>query len=315
MKAGMQSNLTIICSKMNQKLRFTASFTTILLLGVVAFTCQTRHLGGLQSRSDSHAAAVSSSAPPLDQSTSQELSASAMEKQCVAAATAATVDPVAEFIDLVNEKLVTLIKPEQWAKTLWDKAQWERIAAVVKLTDEESVNLQKRLEQFDLAKVLLSLNSNLTPAARASELVKAKQQMGDWFTTQLGKKRADEIILSNQLSERDTNEQEASRAVSRMSDTLNLSEDQKVQLQAGLVERELNPLILPMATMQIVGTLQTEPPVPDISEDIEKTLTPIQWQMYQKLSATNRQKEEELKDMGEMMSGLLPALAEEIFKN
>ena len=238
-----------------------------------------------------------------------------MEKQSVAAATAATVDPVAEFIDLVNEKLVTLIKPEQWAKTLWDKAQWERIAAVVKLTDEESVNLQKRLEQFDLAKVLLLLNSNLTPTARASELVKAKQQMGDWFTTQLGKKRADEIILSNQLSERDTNEQEASRAVSRMSDTLNLSEDQKAQLQAGLVERELNPLILPMATMQIVGTLQTEPPVPDISEDIEKTLTPIQWQMYQKLSATNRQKEEELKDMGEMMSGLLPALAEEIFKN
>lgn len=300
---------------MNQNLRFTASFTTILLLGVLAFTYQTRHLGGLQSRSDSHAAAVSSSTPSLDQSTSQERSAAAMEKQSSAATMAATVDPVADFLDTVNEKLVALVKPEQLAKILWDKQQLERIAAVVKLTDEERVNLQKRLEQFDLAKASLFLNSNLTPAARASELAKAKQQKVEWFTTQLGKKRADEIILSNQLHERAATEQRASLAVSRMSDTLNLSEEQKEKLQVGLVERDLNPRTQPMLAAKVHGTIQTEPSVPDISEDIEKILTPAQWQIYQNLSATNRQKDEELKDMAGMMSGLLPTLFEELFKN
>ena len=302
-------------SKMNQNLRFTASFTTILLLGVLAFTYQTRHLGGLQSRSSSHAAAVSSPTPSSDQSTSQELSAAAMEKHSLAAATAATVDPDADFMDTVNKKLVTLIKPEHYAKTLWDKEQLERIAAVVKLTDEEGVNLQKRLEQFDLAKASLFLNPNLTPAARASELAKAKQQKVDWFTTQLGKKRADEIILSSQLHERAATEEQASQAVSRMSDTLNLSEEQKEQLQAGLVERDLNPLTLPMLVTKVYGTIQTEPPVPDISEDIEKILTPIQLQMYQNPSAINRQKDEELNDMNGMMSGLLPTLFEELFKD
>ena len=300
---------------MNQNLRFTASFTTILLLGVLAFTYQTRHLGGLQSRSDSHAAAVSSSTPSLDQSTRQERSAAAMEKQSSAATMAATVDPDADFIDTVNEKLVALVKPEQLAKILWDKQQLERIAAVVKLTDEERVNLQKRLEQFDLAKASLFLNSNLTPAARASELAKAKQQKDDWLSTQLGKKRADEIIRSNQLHEHSATELRASQAVSRMCDTLNLSDDQKEQLQAGLVERDVNPRTQPMLAAKAYGTIQTKPPVPNISEDIEKILTPVQWQMYQSLSATNRQKDEEIDDMAVMMRELLPNLFEEIFKN
>ena len=297
---------------MNQNLRFIASFATIFLLGVLAFTYQTRHLGGLQSRSDSHAAAVSSSTPSLDQSTSQELSAAAMEKQSLAAATAATVDPVADFMDTVNEKLVTLVKPEQLAKILWDKEQLERIAAVVKLTDEERINLQKRLEQFDLAKASLFLNSNLTPTIRASELAKVKQQRVEWFTTQLGKQRADKIILSNQLHERAATELRASLAISRMNDTLNLSDGQKEQLKAGLVERDLNPLTQPMLTAKVCGSILTEPPAPAISEEVEKIVSPAQWQAYQNLDATTRQRGDE---MSEMMSGQLPNLFEEIFKN
>jgi hypothetical protein len=78
---------------MNQNLRFIASFVTILLLGMLAFIYQTHYLGGLRSRSDSRAVAVGSSASSLEQSTRQE-SAAAMEKQSLAAATVATVDPV-----------------------------------------------------------------------------------------------------------------------------------------------------------------------------------------------------------------------------
>lgn len=300
---------------MNQNLRFTASFTTILLLGVLAFTYQTRHFGRLWSGSDSHAVAVRSSTPSLEQSTIQEMSAAALEKQASAAATDATVDPVVDFMDTINEKLVTLIKPEQLAKILGDREQLGRIAGVVKLNDEERVNLQKRLEQFELAKASLLLNPNLTPAARASELAKAKQQKDDWFSTQLGRIKSDEIIRSNHLHEHATTERRASLAISRMSDTLNLSEDQKEQLQVGLVERDLNPVTQPMLAVKVFGTIQTEPPDPDISEDAEKILTPAQWQTYQIQNATNRKKDEELNDMAAMMRELLPNLFEEIFKN
>ena len=295
---------------MNPNLRFTASFTTIFLLGAMAFIYQTRYLGGLQSRSDSHAAAVSIPGSSLDISTSQEISAAAGEKQSPVAV--AIVDPVADFMDTINEKLVTLIQPEQLAKILGDKTQLERIDVVVKLTAEERVNVQKRLEQFDLTKCLLLLDPNLTPAARAVELAQAKQQKDAWFSTQLGKKRSDEIILANQLHERAATELRVSLAVSRMNDTLNLSDGQKEQLQAGLVERDLNPQTQPMLTTKVCGTIQTEPPSPDVSEDVEKIVSPAQWQSYQKQAATNRQKDEA---MTEMLSGRLPTLFEEIFKN
>ena len=282
---------------------------------MLAFTYQTRHLGRLRGRSVSHAVTVNSAAASLDQSTSKELSAAALKKQSYAAATDASVDPVADFMDTINEKLVTLIKPEQLAKILGDREQLERIAGVVKLTDEERINLQKRLEQFELAKASLLLNSNLTPATRANELANAKQQKDDWFSTQLGRMRSEEIIRSNQLHEHAATERRASLAVSRMNDTLNLSDDQKEQLQVGLVERDLNPVTQPMLAVKIYGTIQTNPPDPDISEDAEKILTPAQWQTYQIQNATNRQKDEEIDDMAVMMRELLPNLFEEIFKN
>ncbi len=300
---------------MNHFFSFIASFTTIFLVGALDFVYQTRYLGGLQNRSDSHAAALSSSALSLDQSMSQELSAAVMEKQSPAVVTALTVDPVADYMETINKKLVTLVKPEQLAKILGDRKQLKRIAGVVKLTDEERVNVQNRLEQFELAKASLLLNSKLTPAARASELAKAKQQKDEWLSTQLGKQRADEIIRSNQRHEHAATEQRASLAISRMSEILNLSENQKMQLHAGFVERALNPQTQPMLAAKVYGTIQTEPPVPDISEDAEKILTSAQWQVHQNQVATNRQTDEELNDMAGMMSELLPKLFEEIFKN
>jgi hypothetical protein len=300
---------------MNQNLRFTASFTTILLLGILAFIYQTRYLGGLQIQSNSQAAAVGNCAPTLDQSTKPEGSAAAMEKQSPATATVATVDPVAVFMDTINEKLVTLVKPEHLAKIIGDRTQLERVAAVVKLSDEERENVQKRLEQFEIAKCSLLLNPNLTPAARASELAKARRQKDDWLSAQLGKKRSDEVTRASQLHENAATELRASLAVSRMSATLNLSDEQKKQLQAGLVERDLDPLTQPMLSAKVYGTIQTEPPVPDISEDAEKILTPAQWQFHQTQHAAKSQENEELSEMSEMMSGLLPTLFEEIFKN
>ncbi len=298
---------------MNQNLRFTASFTTILLLGVMAFTYQTHYLGGLQSRSDSQTSAVSSFVSSLEQSTKQEGSAAAMEKQ--SPATAASVDPIDVFMETINEKLVTLIKPEQLAKILGDKTQLERISAVVKLSDEERENVQKRLEQFEISKCSLLLNPNLTPAARASELAKAKQRKDDSLSTQLGKKRSDEVIRANQLHENAATELRASLAISRMAETLNLSDEQKEQLQAGLVERDLNPPTQPMLSARVCGTVQTDPPAPDISENAEKILTPAQWKIYQTRDTTNSQKDQELNEMAGMMSGLLPTLFEELFKN
>lgn len=297
---------------MNHNLRFTASFATILLLGMLAFTYQSRHLDWLRSRSDSPVAMVRSPAPSQYSSTSQEVSAATLEEQHPAAVTA---DPVAEFIDTINEKLVTLIKPESLAKILGDRTQLERISAVVKLTDEERISVQKRLAQFDLAKCSLLLNPNLTPTARAGELAKAKQQKDDWFSTRLGKMRSDQIILSNQLHERAVTERRASLAVSRMSETLDLSDEQREQLQVGLVERDLKPLTQPMLAAKFFGTMQTEPPVPDLSEEAEDILSPAQWQAYQKQGAINRQKDEEFNEMAGMMTGLLPTLFEEIFKN
>jgi hypothetical protein len=299
---------------MNQNLRFTASFMTILLLGILAFIYQTRYLGGLQIQSNSQAAAVGSSASFLEQSTTKESSAATV-KQSPAAATVATVDPVAVFMDTINEKLVTLVKPEQLAKILRNKTKLERVTAVVKLSDEERENIQKRLEQFDIANCSLLLNPNLTPAARASELAKARKQKDDWLSAQLGKKRSDEVTRASQFHENAATELRASLAVSRMSATLNLSDEQKKQLQAGLVERDLDPLTQPMLSAKVFGTIQTEPPVPDISEDAEKILTPAQWQFHQTQHAAKSQENEELNAMGEMMSGLLPTLFEEIFKN
>jgi hypothetical protein len=299
---------------MNQNLRFIASFVTILLLGMLAFIYQTHYLGGLRSHSDSRAAVDASSASFLEQSIRQE-SAAAMEKQSPAAAKVSPVDPVADFMETIDEKLVTLIKPEQLAKISGDRTQLERITEVVKLTDEERENIQKRLEQFEISKCSLLLNSNLTPATRASELVKAKKQKDDSLSAQLGKKRSDEVIRANQLHENTATELRPSLAVSRMATTLNLSDKQREQLQAGLVERDLNPSTQSMLAARVHGTVQTEPPPPDISEDAEKILRPAQWQIYQTRNATNSQKDEELNAMGGMMSGLLPSLFEELFKN
>lgn len=299
---------------MNRNLRFTVSFTSILLLGVLAFTYQTRYLRVLQSRSDSHTAAVSSSAPSVNQFTSQKSSA-AMEKQSPPAATVATVDPIADFMEAINEKLVTLIKPEQLAKFFGDKTQLERIATTVKLTDEEHVNVQKRLELFDLTKCSLLLNPNLTPAARANELAQAKQQKDQWLLTQLGKKRSAEVILANQLDENAATEQRALSAVSRMSETLNLSDPQKEQLQAGLVEHDLTPQTQSMLAIRVYGTIQTEPPVPDISEDVEKILTPAQLKIYQTPNVSILQDDKQRNEMAGMINGLLPTLFEEFLKN
>jgi hypothetical protein len=215
-------------------------------------------------------------------------------------------------------KLVTLpqrSEPAHLAKLLWDRQQLERIAMVVKLADSERANIQKQLEQFDLAKAVLFLNPNLTPTARASELAMAKRQKNDWFVTELGKQRADEVILADQLHENTATEQGATQTVSRMNDTLNLSDEQQKQLLAGLVERDLNCLTQPMLAAKVSGTIQTEPPLPDISEDAEKILTPTQWQMYQDPGNTNRQKAVELEGMVKVMIGLLPASFAELFKN
>jgi hypothetical protein len=263
---------------MNQPSRFTAAFVVTLSLGTLLYSHQTTQLNDLQRRTKAQVIAARDSAPSLPETTMPESSMAAPGKPNPAAE-----DPAAVFMSMLMEKVVTFMKPDDLAEVLGDGGYFENILSAVKLTDEERASIQQRLKQFNLKKTALFVNANLTPAARAAELAAAKQQREEWLVAKLGKERADAAILSIQLHERASAEKRASEAVLRMDYSLNLSDAQKNQLLAGLIKRDLTPATAEaMLNQETYGGINIEPPVPDLSADMEKILPPAQWQLYQK---------------------------------
>ncbi len=265
--------------------RLSATSGIVLLLGVLMFTHQTQRLRELQKRSDLLAATARATDPSFDGSTPPESPMAASRKPCPAP----NPDLPGEFITRLKEKLVSSIKPEHLTGYLGDEGQFERIAATTNLSDEERAIVRQGLEPFDLQKARLYLDLGLTPAARARELAEVRRRKDEWLIAHLGKERSDAFFLSDQRHARALAEQQATVAISRLSHSLDLSDEQKDELHTGLVDRVLHPG--PAGEMPDVGTfgiIQMEPPAPDVSEEVEKILTSGQRLIYQQQRENTR---------------------------
>ncbi len=189
-------------------------------------------------------------------------------------------------MNMLKTKLLASIKPDDLAEMLADGGDFLNIETAVTLTDEERTSIQQKLKQFNLKKAALFLNANLTPTARATELATAKRLKDEWLSAKLGKERANAVTLSDQARQRSSVEKRADEAILRMDYCLNLSAAQKDQLRAGLIERDLVPVTTEeMLIQKNNSNINMEPPVPDLSAEIEKILTPAQLKLHHQHNA------------------------------
>lgn len=295
---------------MNQIQRFSASFAVVLLLGGLLFVHQSRQLDELRGHSESPALARRSNPSPNGSTPPGSTAPSSRPKPSDA-------DTAAAFVKTFKEKLASTIEPEAFAAFLGNGGRFERICSVAKLTDDERAIVEKQLEQFDAENARLSLDSKLTPDARATALSALKMRRNEWLEAQLGKERAEAIKVSDQAQKRADAEERAALAVSRISGIARLSAAQRDELFKGLVERDLQPSQAePMIEQQTYGKIEMEPPVPDLTEEAAKILTPDQLQASQRqLERSNLSLVQQQKLITKMMEAMQPALEEMLQSN
>jgi hypothetical protein len=295
---------------MNQIQRFSASFTVVLLVGGLLFVHQSRRLDELRGHSESPALARRSNPSPTGSTPPVSTAPSSRPKLSDA-------DTAAAFVKTFKEKLTSTIEPEAFSALLGNGGRFERICSVAKLTDAERAIVEKQLVQFDAENARLSLDSKLTPDARATALFALKTRRNEWLEAQLGKERAEAIKVSDQAKKRADAQERAALAVSLISGIARLSAAQKDELFKGLVERDLQPSQAePMIEQQTYGKIEMEPPIPDLTEEAAKILTPDQLQASQRqLERSNLSLVQQQKLITKMMEAIQPALEDMLQSN
>ncbi|RYD47147.1 MAG: hypothetical protein EOP83_28490 [Verrucomicrobiaceae bacterium] len=92
-----------------------------------------------------------------------------------------------------------------------------------------------------------------------------------------------------------------------------LSEEQREKLYEGFLELNLRPTPPPenKIVVETTGKLEIGPGPPDLSGEVEKILTPEQWEHYQfQREATTANTGDQTEAMMEMMESLLPTVIE-----
>jgi hypothetical protein len=288
---------------MNPIQRLSISFGVILLLGGLMFVHQTKRLGDLER---SRSAAAVTAVPPIDGGPAPESHDAVPAVKSPPAAT----DPAAEFIGKLKEALAASLTKDQVIAFLNTDRKWvafESLAATANLTKAERDTIRRGLEAYDEERAALYLNRGLAPAALSAGLTQVKRRQEEWLGTQLGQERYEAVLRSDEQDARTSAEQRAAQSVSRISAAADLTEAQKDQLYAGFLELNLQPIQAAedKLVVETFGNLEKGPFAPDLSEDVERILTPEQLQLYQLQRGASSQS---TAAQGKMMNGLMKSV-------
>ncbi len=254
------------------------SFALILLLGLGIFTWQSRRLGevraGVRTAERSNPTADrTTAATPRDDTRNER-------------------PPVKKSIlERLSGKLFATIEISKIVPIISSADKLSRIILAAKLGKVEQDEFKRAFDQFDAERAVAYLNQDLTGEQRADALNAISGRQDAWITGHLDSARAASLQSSEESFKRAGAEQNATRAVSRIVNSVSLTDEQKDRLYAGFLDRELHPPAAPVAPLkvQIYGNISLDPPAPAIHQDAQKILTPEQWRTYQDVSGNKSQ--------------------------
>jgi hypothetical protein len=296
---------------MNPLRRFSITFGSILLLGGLVFVYQTRRLGEIGRGVTPRSTAMGNAVPTRDEISDTGEPA----KKTGEGTRQPDKDEAAEFIGKLKAALANSLTEDQVIAFLnmgTKGATFETIAAAANLTLEESATIRERLEKFDQERAALYLNHDLTPAALNTGLAEVNLRQDKWLAGQLGADRYAELIRYDDRRSRNSAKQRAAESVARIGSATDLTEAQKEKLNEGFLELNLRTPETAVENKLVVetnGSLELGPSAPDLSEEVEKILTPEQLEDYQlQREAIAQNTEARSEVLMEMMQSLMPAV-------
>lgn len=290
---------------MNPTLRLSASFAVVILVGGLIFSIQTRKLAELE-RHTEYLSTASVATPPAKTPCLAGVSDTAPSTKSLSS----DADPAAAFIAKIEETLTASLTEEQVTtlqKMTADGMGFECLATAANLNEEERNKIQQGLKSYDQQRTVLYLNRKLPATTLAVGLAEVKQRQEEWLAAQLGPERYESLLRSDERETTARAARKATDSVSRINSVADLTETQRDKLYAGFLELNLHPTkpAEHKLTVETSGDIEFGPFAPDLSEDIEKLLTPDQLEIYQ---LQRRAMAEEVKARDDLKMGLMPSL-------
>jgi hypothetical protein len=285
------------------------SFGIVLCLGSILFFYQTRQYSEIRNRRNSLPASANAVKSLKNETLPPSLQESSLEKKAKPSAS----DLADAFTEKFKNKMLSSITPETLNEFFDEGALEKRIYMIAGLTTEETTDILVGLKPYELEQMRIYLNQGLTPAKRGEMLAEVKRRREAWLAVRIGKERYAAVLLSDEVVKNTSAEEGATNAINRLVSAVNLTDAQKEKLHAGFIEQQLNPAAAPEERLVVTtnGSIQREPPGPDLSEELKKNLTPEQWNLYQKPRADDGHINSRNQVMiNVMMESLQPALVE-----
>lgn len=270
-------------------------FLCVTITGLAIFSWQSQHIADLQ-RSAVHAIKSAREAgvsgPPEQKGI---ISRPSKNKETLLDRVSAEILASGEIVRIATDYAVA--------------TRLSQLSAIAKLSATEEAAFRTALTRFEEEKADAYLDTSLSGEERTAKLADITQRCEAWVAGQLGEERTASYKAAQASFDRAKAERNSTRAVAKLSASVNLSPGQKDELYAAFLKRELDPPALATPGMKIVPlfTIDMDPARPSLGEEEEArgVLDADQWATFKK--AHDARTQAFIAQQDDMVDKMMPA--------